>query len=565
MLFGIVHFGVAQNDYKTKVENLVEEVKKHDQTNIPKAIELHKELLSLAKKNNDTLLFIKELHILARRNQFIGEHYNSIKLFKEELSILNSIESDSINKILKELVGFNNIEIEVQLGNNYSAIGEPKLALDYFHNAEKKAIAIDNEFYKVIIPVLIANMHYQAEEYKKAITIYKKSIEDLQVKKPIDENNIKFNSAIIYNVLGSSYLKIKEIDSAKLMLKTSLDKGYADFSPMIRTGYETILGDIYFEEEDYKKALQQYTVAKNKGDKYNLNSGLLSTYKQISKTYEKLNKVDSAIYVLNKGINLIKQNSKEFMLSEDYKELARLYKTSGDTEKSNEFYEKYIFNQAELEKNKQDIISTFHNKEVEEITTAKENQERTNRNLLIAGISVIVLLLGTLVFIINKRKKEKIHFESLLSKINTSEKQEEKTTIIVDTKDAILESTTTSDISEETTQEILDGLQKLEAQEYYLKQECNSHNVAKKIKTNTSYLSKVVNSHYQKNFNTYINDLRINYTILRLKNDSQFRSYTIQSIANEVGYKSADSFTKYFKKHTGLNPSFYIKKLNSLA
>ena len=108
-------------------------------------------------------------------------------------------------------------------------------------------------------------------------------------------------------------------------------------------------------------------------------------------------------------------------------------------------------------------------------------------------------------------------------------------------------------------------MEKLKEQKYFLKQECNSYNVAKKIKTNTSYLSKVINSHFQKNFNTYINDLRINYAIVRLKNDSRFRSFSIQSIAEELGYKSADSFTKYFKQDTGLNPSFYIKQLNTLG
>ena len=105
----------------------------------------------------------------------------------------------------------------------------------------------------------------------------------------------------------------------------------------------------------------------------------------------------------------------------------------------------------------------------------------------------------------------------------------------------------------------------MEKQEYFLKQDCNSYNVAKKINTNTSYLSKVINSHFGKNFNTYINDLRINYTIVRLKDDVIFRSYSIQSIAEEVGYKSADSFTKYFKKDTGLNPSFYIKNIKNVA
>ena len=136
---------------------------------------------------------------------------------------------------------------------------------------------------------------------------------------------------------------------------------------------------------------------------------------------------------------------------------------------------------------------------------------------------------------------------------------------IIDTKDEVLEEKNSTEVPEETKQQILEGLKKLEKQEYYLKQECNSYNVAKKINTNTSYLSKVINSHYGINFNTYINDLRINYTIVRLKNDVIFRSYSIQSIAEEVGYKSADSFTKYFKKDTGLNPSFYIKEIKNIA
>ncbi len=75
----------------------------------------------------------------------------------------------------------------------------------------------------------------------------------------------------------------------------------------------------------------------------------------------------------------------------------------------------------------------------------------------------------------------------------------------------------------------------------------------------------MINAHHQKNFNTYINDLRINYAILKLKEDTRFRSYSIQSISEDIGYKSPDSFTKYFKKRTGLLPSVYIKKLNLIT
>ena len=42
--------------------------------------------------------------------------------------------------------------------------------------------------------------------------------------------------------------------------------------------------------------------------------------------------------------------------------------------------------------------------------------------------------------------------------------------------------------------------------------------------------------------------------------------YNVNKDDNIQKYKKkyADSFTKYFKQHTGLNPSFYVKQLNSL-
>ncbi|CAM1340615.1 Transcriptional regulator, AraC family (fragment) [Tenacibaculum amylolyticum] len=118
-------------------------------------------------------------------------------------------------------------------------------------------------------------------------------------------------------------------------------------------------------------------------------------------------------------------------------------------------------------------------------------------------------------------------------------------------------------VKEETIQNIIKGLHKLEREKYFLDINCNAYNVAKRINTNTTYLSKVMNIHYQKNFNTYINELRIQYIIHQLNHDKRYLSYNIQSLSKEVGYKSPDSFTKAFKTYTGLLPSIYIKNMQS--
>ena len=119
-------------------------------------------------------------------------------------------------------------------------------------------------------------------------------------------------------------------------------------------------------------------------------------------------------------------------------------------------------------------------------------------------------------------------------------------------------------IKDETVAEILEKLIKLEEKKQFLRQDFTLHNVAKKLKTNTAYLSKIINSELGKSFSTYANELRINYIILELKNTAKLRSYSINAIAEEIGYKSPESFTKYFKAATGISPSVYIKKINEI-
>ncbi|NRA06511.1 MAG: helix-turn-helix domain-containing protein, partial [Nitrosopumilus sp.] len=60
----------------------------------------------------------------------------------------------------------------------------------------------------------------------------------------------------------------------------------------------------------------------------------------------------------------------------------------------------------------------------------------------------------------------------------------------------------------------------------------------------------------------YINDLRIKYAIEKLKTSETFRKYTLQSIANEVGFKKAESFSRAFQKNTGLTPKYFMKELD---
>ncbi|MGH1387399.1 helix-turn-helix domain-containing protein, partial [Kordia sp.] len=115
-------------------------------------------------------------------------------------------------------------------------------------------------------------------------------------------------------------------------------------------------------------------------------------------------------------------------------------------------------------------------------------------------------------------------------------------------------------VPQEIIDTILSQLTKFEDTKKFTKQ-VSITSLAKNLKTNPKYLSKVINWHYKKNFSHYISELRIEYVISRLKEDSKFRNYTIKAIAQEAGFGNTESFSKSFHKSTGIKPSYFIKEL----
>lgn len=401
---------------------------------------------------------------------------------------------------------------------------------------------------------------------KEALDLLKKVSTDTTRLSLMDKQTLELQS--LYYIT-KSYLSSKNKDSAKVYNSRGIKLNQIVQDSCMRRAFYRQRSEMEILSNNFETALtdlklsKKYCLPLSKTDSLVL-SGIYG------KIYMGLKQYKKAVEALQKGADDYKvKESEEGFMDVHYKLLAKAYKYTGDIEKSNFYFEKYIHTTDEFNKIQDTVSSAFKKKEtvafkkeLNAIESEKNRQQDYVKYIGLGAALIILILLFLLLKFYQNKKKNELKFQELLKKLHTA--KENATIKIVDTKDETLEETTTSDISDEVKQQILEGLEKLELQEYFLKQDCNAYNVAKKIKTNTSYLSKVVNSHFQKNFNTYINDLRINYAIVRLEKDIRFRSFSIQSISEELGYKSADSFTKYFKQNTGLNPSFYIKQLNQL-
>lgn len=86
--------------------------------------------------------------------------------------------------------------------------------------------------------------------------------------------------------------------------------------------------------------------------------------------------------------------------------------------------------------------------------------------------------------------------------------------------------------------------------------------LARKLNTNSNYLSKVINDTTGKNFNQYINHFRIEEACKRLSGESS-HYLTIEGIALSVGFKSKSAFNTAFKKSQSITPSEYLVLQNA--
>lgn len=81
--------------------------------------------------------------------------------------------------------------------------------------------------------------------------------------------------------------------------------------------------------------------------------------------------------------------------------------------------------------------------------------------------------------------------------------------------------------------------------------------LADAVGSNTSYVSRIINTTYQKNFKSLLNERRIREACHKLRDKERYHIYTIQAIYEEVAYKNSASFIRSFKKVYGMTPSVY--------
>lgn len=120
----------------------------------------------------------------------------------------------------------------------------------------------------------------------------------------------------------------------------------------------------------------------------------------------------------------------------------------------------------------------------------------------------------------------------------------------------------TTSISDQQSNEVFSRVQHFMNEEKLFKNpDVTLRSLGETLKVSTQVLSMVINQRSQLNFNSFVNNYRIDEAI-RLFNKSEYDHQTIAAIAFEVGFNSISSFNTAFKKQTGKTPLVYRKQVS---
>jgi AraC-like DNA-binding protein len=526
-----------------------------------------KYLNSDSKSIDSLLFFAKELQksdIICSKT--LGEfkeanYYYKVGDYKKSeeicLSILSTINDDKSDCQLK-----NKYRALERLFWIYKNTNRYKKTFDYLIQKEStlNSIEMDEVQYKLknfSIQSNKASIRATLGFYEEAISILEKGITNIKRLKPTSKKGkyyYTFHLSSAYNILGDVYVQSSKdynsiaLDSALTNYKKAYDIALT-FDPIHDDShqlYSLRIIKVLIKKKEFQNAL---ITIKNISECNSIQQEI-NFYKSL--IYYNLKAKDSTLKFAHQFLNFDKNTpSSEKNKVVIFDILANQYNQLNKPDSAYKYSRLGLNKLSEINTNKTEINKSYYSYNFNKIKDESKNevdQKQAKHNIqliLIISASIIVILFIVIYF--NRRKKANLEkFDSALLEIQHAETPPKK--------DYNIEKTLQNSI--------LSGLDDLEKSDLFLDSNFSIQQLAKKLENNTTYISYTLNNEKNLSFKQYIAQLRINYLIKKLNSDKKYHNYTIQYLAEEIGYTNASAFTRAFKKQVGITPSEYIKSLN---
>jgi len=543
------------------------------------------------------------LIILLTINFQLFSQENKIDSLKNELSIANSEDKAALYSEIADLYIHispslsqkyiiqaiieantnNNIKLFPEIYRIYGIIkyyqNEIDSSLFYYNKSKEIAEELNDKLAVASANVNIGVVYFETNEYTKALS-------SLCVAQEIfKKEGVKENEAIINNNIGLIYKELNMPDSALFYLNNSLQ---------IKKELQNELGQAYtlinmaiveykFNNND-TKAISYFNIATDILLKNTDTNSIAILYNEQGNFHFYKNNLDKAQKFYLKSLRYSTKIQSYKIQKDSYDFLFKIAIARNNDSAALDFYQKFItckdtIENQEIIKNLNELKLKYETEQKEQKITFLSNEQKLKNKQIklqqkIIFIFIISFIAILVFFIIVYFQNKQLSFanKKLTSKnieVINSEKQ------LLDTKielETIIENIGNKEtehinkhfklnIEKSKEQKILSKILKaFEKDNIYLDKNISINDLSKKIDSNKTYVSHVINKEFGMNFNNFVNKYRIKKATEFLA-CKKFKNYTIEAIAKKSGFTSVTVFNKAFKKFTGLTPSNFIKNL----
>lgn len=500
-------------------------------------------ILTSAQSNPETL-------------QLLDKAYKSLYENPDNaFQILQNIDENKESELIKQ-------RVQILLSRAYNFKGDYAKSIEQSINKNQKEHRDENASF--CADYALAQQYQSLRLYKQSIRLSQNLVDKTsKIKSQRYPENLL---AYIYQLNASNLIFQKKWKEAEENLKQSnalLKDSDEDFIISLENQiYETFLYISQNQIDKAEKIANEIQLKLKKTPQYiflrAFNLDNIGKINFLKKDYQK------STENLNQGLELIQNKSYDALKNRIYDDLSKNYLALKNEELYQKYYSIYKEQTDKLDKNKKEAIRNLVKlNEQYESKRIEDSQKNFTRNILIISIICLIGILAIIFINISEKRKTK----SIQKQIDFYSKQqdfikkiEEKEIVKTEKQDSEI-SKKPLVISKEKEADILARLEEFEKSENFLSKEMSLAVLAGQLETNTKYLSEVINKYKEKNYNNYINELRINYIAYLLKTDSAYLNYKVSYLAEKAGFSSHSAFTTVFKSVTGISPNTYIQQL----
>ena len=436
-ILGLVQISIAQTP---RIDSLKQVLKtaKEDTNKVNSLFRLGRDLFMMGKFDTAVVLE-KQADDLAQKlsytkgvassNKITGNIYGTLgnypKALEHYYKAINAYKEMGNQKGIASI--YNNIGLVFERQGNY--VEALKMLLSSLKTAEEMG---DNSEMGAS-HYNIGNVYYNQHKYDDALHHYSAAL------KMMKEVGNKRNIATCYIGLGNVYTSVNNYSEALKQFNYALPltKEVGDLQSV--AGLYSNIARIYSDQKNYSKALEQLFASLKLSQEMNDLSGISSVYGNIGVVYISLNNAAESRLWLQKGLALSKEVGIKEQIKLAYKNLAQTdsmlgnYKDAYDHYKLFDIYADSLMNEesskqiAELqtiyktEKKESEIQNLKQREEIKTLELERKNAQLKERNLIVAFVIVVFLLLmffGILLF-------RQQHIKNI-QKINRAEENERR-------------------------------------------------------------------------------------------------------------------------------------------